>query len=196
MPHVLYRFYSDTGQLLYVGITMNPSQRFQSHKHTKDWWGDVVGITLQHYDNRDELAAAEKRAIEVERPMHNISRPKLAGSRPASIPDSTPWGEPEPAVPIAQVTPEVPADLFGQSPKFVLGDLFERKSRSWGQYGFLTPEEAQAAEDKWQAKLAARESCQLCDATGYRGMLVCDHVDRSACRRIGERKLQVIEGGA
>lgn len=38
MAHVLYRFYGATGQLLYVGITMNPVQRFRSHRGTKDWW--------------------------------------------------------------------------------------------------------------------------------------------------------------
>ncbi|MBX7450389.1 GIY-YIG nuclease family protein [Mycolicibacterium sp. 3033] len=47
MAHVLYRFYSPTGKLLYVGITMNPSQRFNAHRKSKDWWDEVAGITIE-----------------------------------------------------------------------------------------------------------------------------------------------------
>lgn len=70
--HVLYRFYSATGQLLYVGITMNPPNRFKSHRDSKEWWGLVSGITVENYRSRKELMQAERRAIKVERPKYNI----------------------------------------------------------------------------------------------------------------------------
>lgn len=70
--HVLYRFFSKTGQLLYVGITMNPPERFKAHRQEKAWWGQVAGITCESYDNRSDLMAAERRAIQVERPKHNV----------------------------------------------------------------------------------------------------------------------------
>lgn len=70
--HVLYRFYSATGQLLYVGITMSPPDRFKSHRDTKEWWAEVAGITVENYDSRGDLEKAERRAIQVERPLYNV----------------------------------------------------------------------------------------------------------------------------
>lgn len=70
--HVLYRFYSATGQLLYVGITNSPPERFRSHEGSKEWWAQVSGITVENYETRDELCNAERRAIQVERPLHNV----------------------------------------------------------------------------------------------------------------------------
>ena len=70
--HVLYRFYSATGQLLYVGITMNPPRRFKGHSGDKEWWHLVSGITVETYSSRGELEAAERRAIQVERPKYNV----------------------------------------------------------------------------------------------------------------------------
>jgi predicted GIY-YIG superfamily endonuclease len=69
--NVLYRFYSSTGQLLYTGITMNPPARFASHRE-KDWWTMVSGITVEHYDDRDQLIKAERRAIQIEHPVYNV----------------------------------------------------------------------------------------------------------------------------
>lgn len=71
--HVLYRFYDESGQLLYVGMTIDPSSRFRSHRYDKAWWDQIAKITLQKYDRSDELARAELHAIRVERPRYNIA---------------------------------------------------------------------------------------------------------------------------
>lgn len=70
--HVLYRFYDASGALLYVGITCNPSGRFQRHKKTKLWWHSVARIEMEQYPDRAALAAAERAAIHVEHPRHNV----------------------------------------------------------------------------------------------------------------------------
>lgn len=87
--HVLYRFYSSTGQLLYVGITHNPSGRFQKHQQLKDWWHEVAGIALETYLTREDALAAERRAIEVENPQYNIQRPPLNKKRATGQPAVT-----------------------------------------------------------------------------------------------------------
>lgn len=71
----LYRFYGDTGQLLYVGITADPGRRFAQHAATKNWWAAVRGISLDWYTSREDALEAEKRAIKIERPLANIIRP-------------------------------------------------------------------------------------------------------------------------
>ena len=53
----LYRLHSETGELLYVGITWNPFVRWRVHKREKPWWGEVaradVYLCLDDRDARD-----------------------------------------------------------------------------------------------------------------------------------------------
>ncbi|MCP3017276.1 GIY-YIG nuclease family protein [Nocardiopsis dassonvillei] len=77
----LYRFYNDGGQLLYVGITNDPPRRMGQHE-AKTWWPQVRGMTVDWYPDRASVLAAEKRAINVENPLHNIQhKPEVKGHR-------------------------------------------------------------------------------------------------------------------
>lgn len=70
--NVLYRFYDEADQLLYVGVTNDPARRFSQHESDKPWWIKVASIKLQRgFANRMELEAAEIAAIEAERPRYN-----------------------------------------------------------------------------------------------------------------------------
>lgn len=71
----VYRFYSSEGQLLYVGISDNPGHRFSQHERTKTWWNEVTGISVEWVESRPSALAVERRAIRVEKPVYNISRP-------------------------------------------------------------------------------------------------------------------------
>ena len=75
--HALYRFYSDSGQLLYVGITNNPGNRFSQHETDKPWWHEVAVISVEKHESRADALAAEVRAINVESPRYNKQRPRL-----------------------------------------------------------------------------------------------------------------------
>lgn len=76
--HTLYHFWGG-GELLYIGITCNVATRMRTHKQ-RDWWLDVDTITLEHYDTREDVRAAEIRAVYNEQPSHNI---RLKGERGA-----------------------------------------------------------------------------------------------------------------
>jgi len=67
----VYRFYDAMGALLYIGSTVNPSQRWSSHKGTKDWWPAVAMYTLTWWPTADEAYAEEYKAIRGEQPQHN-----------------------------------------------------------------------------------------------------------------------------
>lgn len=71
-PQCLYRFYDDNEALLYVGITNSLPNRLGQHNESKRWWCDVSVVTVEHYDSREEVLEAEKRAIEFEEPRYNI----------------------------------------------------------------------------------------------------------------------------
>lgn len=71
-PHALYRFYDAQGSLLYIGITLNPSQRWATHSKDKPWWSDVANITIEQHPDRASVLAAERAAILAEGPRHNV----------------------------------------------------------------------------------------------------------------------------
>lgn len=188
--HVLYRFFSATGQLLYVGITMNPPQRFKNHRDSKDWWGEVSGITVENYTSRDELAQAERRAIQVEHPMYNIVHTK--GTKPRPVP------EPEPEVdePV-DVPPEV-TELFAPAPPVDYSSLLGRSMPDWE-----VAYEKRLAEE-YRAKMQARKDCSFCDPAGYRNGYLCDHIDHAsqpskyaqAQWRVKKERLRAVRDGA
>lgn len=70
--HALYRFFGSDDALLYVGITLDPGRRFKQHREAKPWWSDVKNITIEVYPDRESVLEAERRAIERERPKHNV----------------------------------------------------------------------------------------------------------------------------
>ena len=70
--HALYRFFSSSGDLLYVGITCNPARRFEKHGDTKDWWPEVVRIEMEHHPDRAGVLAAERAAVQAEKPKYNV----------------------------------------------------------------------------------------------------------------------------
>jgi predicted GIY-YIG superfamily endonuclease len=68
----LYRFHAADDTLLYVGMTINPGQRFIDHAHKKQWWSEVAKITLEQHADYPALVTAEREAIQTEKPLHNI----------------------------------------------------------------------------------------------------------------------------
>lgn len=69
--NILYRFYNHKGDLLYVGITADPSTRWPQHRR-RQWWTQVATITVGHHPTRGALVAAETAAIASEQPAYNI----------------------------------------------------------------------------------------------------------------------------
>ena len=68
--YAVYRCYSDSGQLLYVGETGDLGTRLADHAK-KLWFVQVRGITLEWYADELDALKAERRAIHVEHPKYN-----------------------------------------------------------------------------------------------------------------------------
>lgn len=79
--------FSAANELLYVGLTCNPSRRMEKHSSDKGWWADVARIDMEHFPDRPSVAAAERAAIESEKPRHNI---RMNGTK--AKPDRVPTG--------------------------------------------------------------------------------------------------------
>jgi len=72
----LYRFFGADDLLLYIGITNSVPRRFDQHGD-KPWWTQVERSTLEHYPSRREALAAEKAAIQAEKPVWNVCHNKV-----------------------------------------------------------------------------------------------------------------------
>lgn len=70
--HALYRFYDVAGDLLYVGITVDPGRRLERHRGDKPWWHEVARVELEQHPTRASVLTAERAAIANEKPRHNI----------------------------------------------------------------------------------------------------------------------------
>jgi hypothetical protein len=82
-PHALYRFFGLSGDLLYVGRTVDPGARWRKHVDGKPWWTEVGTVQVEHFLDLNEVSAAERTAIQTEYPRYNI---QYARSRPTGDP--------------------------------------------------------------------------------------------------------------
>lgn len=81
--HALYRFYDAGGDLLYVGITNNPSRRWGRHAEDKPWWIEVDRIEIERHPDRPSVLIAERDAIKAELPRYNVVHAPAPASAPA-----------------------------------------------------------------------------------------------------------------
>lgn len=67
----LYRLYDAAGQLLYIGITNNPANRWRRHAQASLWWPKVASKDVEWHPDRQCALDAERRLIEAHHPPHN-----------------------------------------------------------------------------------------------------------------------------
>lgn len=72
---------------------------------------------------------------------------------------------------------------------FDFGDLSRSVSRDTA-YGPMTEQEYEERRALEVFREAQRNACDLCDWDGYRGHLVCDHVDRTEIHARGMAKVR------
>lgn len=76
----VYRLYAVGDELLYVGMSNAPLERFIEHRDDKDWWPQVETYSITWFLTRSEAEEAETAAIKDEWPMHNIAhQPRANG---------------------------------------------------------------------------------------------------------------------
>lgn len=73
LNHVMYRLYSEDGELLYIGITSDIVARMAGHRADKYWWTEVCTKRFEYLESRAELEAAERLAIIREKPLYNLT---------------------------------------------------------------------------------------------------------------------------
>lgn len=69
----VYRFYDADDNLLYIGSSKQLDVRYKDHAKKKPWWPDVHRKTETWYPTRERAYAAERGAIQTERPKYNVN---------------------------------------------------------------------------------------------------------------------------
>lgn len=99
--YILYRFFDDACNLVYVGQTCNLNPRIDSHRHSKDWWHEVADCRVEFLPDQASLDEAEWTAVITEHPRRNRLQYKIKregmvrrGLVPAKYPaaESVRWG--------------------------------------------------------------------------------------------------------
>lgn len=67
----IYRYYDDTGVLIYVGFTTKGSLRNRQHAADKEWWPFVKRQKVKHFHDEQEALACERELIAHCRPPFN-----------------------------------------------------------------------------------------------------------------------------
>jgi predicted GIY-YIG superfamily endonuclease len=70
-PTALYRLYDADEQLIYVGITNNPANRWRRHQEVSLWWPKVATKTIEWLPDRESALTAERSLIEEHNPPYN-----------------------------------------------------------------------------------------------------------------------------
>ena len=69
---VLYRFFDDDDELLYIGKSIRVWSRFVSHQQSRVFYPEAAKVTLQRgFASHDDLLIAERAAILAEQPKFN-----------------------------------------------------------------------------------------------------------------------------
>ena len=69
----LYRHYDNEDKLLYIGISLSAMARLSQHNRSSKWASLAVKMTTEWFDSRVEALEEEKRAIQCEAPVYNIT---------------------------------------------------------------------------------------------------------------------------
>jgi hypothetical protein len=74
-PTAVYRYYDARGDLLYVGVAIDPDIRAACHAREKAWWLEVdpSRTRIEWFPDRHAAISEENRALETENPIHNVS---------------------------------------------------------------------------------------------------------------------------
>ncbi len=68
----LYRHFDKAGTLLYVGVSLNALIRLTAHADNARWFKQIARVEITNWATREASLRAERRAIRLEKPLHNI----------------------------------------------------------------------------------------------------------------------------
>lgn len=149
--HTVYFYFDADDQLLYVGVTGQAHWRARQHNSTSRWWPLVAYAKFEHYSDPQEALDAERRAIELLKPLYNIRHNGIEA--PLPVPEANPL---HPAPEGKEVAADGISALWGG----YVDENDKRLRRKWG-----------IKLDQWMAIRRTGDpngGCAACGATSKR----------------------------
>lgn len=86
----VYRHFDKQGNLLYVGCSLSAVHRLSQHSQVSPWFTEIAKIDVEKFNSRDAALAAERQAIQTEKPKYNkrLTKPPVP-PRPAAEASAT-----------------------------------------------------------------------------------------------------------
>jgi hypothetical protein len=78
----LYRHFDAANKLLYVGVSLSTLNRLGQHKDHSHWFTTIARVEVSRFPTRADALAAERLAIQVEAPAHNIRHARTHSTQP------------------------------------------------------------------------------------------------------------------
>lgn len=97
-PATVYRMFGTSGELLYIGVTVNLAQRTALHRSQSPWWPEVATVTSEDFGDRLDAEVAESLAIRNERPVYNRAQPTADSRLAKGTLTRAVWEEMHPAI--------------------------------------------------------------------------------------------------
>lgn len=70
--HVMYRFFDEADDLLYIGASSNLPARMDNHRAASPWYAEVARLGIQVFRSGVDALDAERTAIRMECPRYNV----------------------------------------------------------------------------------------------------------------------------
>lgn len=74
----LYRHFSGSGELLYIGVANSTTARLRGHQRSSCWAHEIARIEIERFASREAALEAETLAIFDEQPKHNVKHTHAA----------------------------------------------------------------------------------------------------------------------
>ena len=68
----VYRYFDEAENLLYVGVTGDPYQRWTQHRRNQPWADEIDTVSLEQFAFADLAYAREREVIRAESPAYNV----------------------------------------------------------------------------------------------------------------------------
>jgi len=73
----VYRHYNADGELLYVGMSANPTRRLSEHNSRSGRRNEVARVDIDWFDSKEAAAAVEAQAVRELKPRDNAVGPRF-----------------------------------------------------------------------------------------------------------------------
>lgn len=87
----VYQHLNANGEILYIGVSINPMARFGRHRSCSPWAHQVASVSIEWFDSQAEAYAEERRLVAIHQPPMNRHMIHRKGFEPEKLAQRFGW---------------------------------------------------------------------------------------------------------